>query len=262
MPDYLGYQRSISKELLSVKDRVRHLIDNHHWGEDGRYKEIILSHTISQHLPKGASVGTGFVVNNDKITKQIDIIVYRDEYPLLFKQDDFIIAPAEGVLGIIEVKSRATARVECEAIRTATDNGRIIGRRIFNGIFAFEKVRKTINQDFKQALRNSAGCVDNICLGENIFIKYWDKGSPGSNPYITPVYAVYEISQLSFGYFISNLVEDVYLALHGNQISDTLKQVFYPIEGTKEAYRADKVDLDETWQEDAASFGSNSAYYE
>ena len=39
------------------------------------------------------------------------IIVYRDDYPLLFKQDDFIIAPAECVLGIIEVKSRADTAI-------------------------------------------------------------------------------------------------------------------------------------------------------
>lgn len=62
MPNYIEYQQSISKELMSIKDRVRNFIDNHHWGEDGRYKEIILSHVLRQHLPKGISVGTGFVV--------------------------------------------------------------------------------------------------------------------------------------------------------------------------------------------------------
>ena len=52
MPNYIEYQQSISRELLSIKDRVRNFIDNHHWGEDGRYKEIILSHVLRQHLPK------------------------------------------------------------------------------------------------------------------------------------------------------------------------------------------------------------------
>ena len=134
MPNYIEYQQSISKELMSIKDRVRNFIDNHHWGEDGRYKEIILSHVLRQHLPKGISVGTGFVVNNGNITKQIDIIVYHDDIPLLFKQDDFVIAPAECVLGIIEVKSQATTRVCHDAIRSATENGRTIDRLIFNGI--------------------------------------------------------------------------------------------------------------------------------
>lgn len=51
MPNYVEYQKSISNELLSIKDRVRNFIDDHHWGEDGRYKEIILSHIVRQHLP-------------------------------------------------------------------------------------------------------------------------------------------------------------------------------------------------------------------
>lgn len=38
MPDYQAYQKSISEELISIKDRVRYFIDNHHWAEDGRYK--------------------------------------------------------------------------------------------------------------------------------------------------------------------------------------------------------------------------------
>lgn len=58
MPDYAAYQKSISDELMSVKDRVRNFIDDRHWGEDGRYKEIILSHTLRQHLPERVSVGT------------------------------------------------------------------------------------------------------------------------------------------------------------------------------------------------------------
>lgn len=46
MPNYIEYQQSISRELISIKDRVRNFIDNHHWGEDGRYKEIIRSHVL------------------------------------------------------------------------------------------------------------------------------------------------------------------------------------------------------------------------
>ena len=63
MPNYLEYQKSISKELLSIKGRLRNFIDDHHWPEDGRYKEIILTDILRKHLPKSVSVGTGFVVN-------------------------------------------------------------------------------------------------------------------------------------------------------------------------------------------------------
>lgn len=238
MPNYLNYQQSISNELLSIKDRVRYFIDGRHWGQDGRYKEIILSNVLRHHLPKGVSVGTGFVINEAQITRQIDIIVYRDDCPLLFRQDDFIIAPAECVLGIIEVKSLVNKDIAKDAVHFAAENGRIIGRGIFNGVFAFEN-EKINDEDDKIAhvLLDGAGFVNNICFGKDMFIKYWDAGMPLQNPCARNSYAVYRIQNLAFGYFISNLVEDVYIALHGGQIPDTLQRMFYPIEGTKETYR-------------------------
>lgn len=244
MPNYIEYQQSISKELMSIKDRVRNFIDDHHWGEDGRYKEIILSHVLRRHLPKEISVGTGFVVNNGNITKQIDIIVYHDDIPLLFKKDDFVIAPAECVLEIIEVKSRATTQVCCDAIHSATENGRTIDRAIFNGIFAFENDSTNLqNENLLDALNDAAGMVNHICLGEDQFVKYWDAGMPRHNLYENRNYAVYDIKNLAFGYFISNLVEDIYISMHGQQIPETLRDMFYPIEDTKEAHRIRTIDI-------------------
>ena len=40
--NYLAFQKSISNELIATKDRVRNIIENRHWGEEGRYKEVIL----------------------------------------------------------------------------------------------------------------------------------------------------------------------------------------------------------------------------
>lgn len=76
MPNYLEYQKSISSELISIKDRLRNFIDDHHWPEDGRYKEIILSDILRKHLPKSVSVGTGFIVCEQGLSTQIDIIIY------------------------------------------------------------------------------------------------------------------------------------------------------------------------------------------
>ena len=52
------FQESITKELEVTKDRVRNLIGNAHWGEEGRYKEEILKSTIRKFLPSNVSVGT------------------------------------------------------------------------------------------------------------------------------------------------------------------------------------------------------------
>lgn len=54
MPNYINYRKSISSELMSIKDRVRNFIT--HWPEDGRYKEVILKNVLGKHLPKTVSI--------------------------------------------------------------------------------------------------------------------------------------------------------------------------------------------------------------
>ena len=61
MNDYLEYQRSVALEFQAYKNRVRNMIGNHHWGEDGRYKEVLLMNYLRRILPNTVSVGTGFV---------------------------------------------------------------------------------------------------------------------------------------------------------------------------------------------------------
>lgn len=252
MPDYDAYQKSISNELLSIKDRVRNFIDDHHWPEDGRYKEIILSHILKQHLPESVSVGTGFVINHNKeLTSQIDIIVYRSDFPLMFKQDDFVIASPESVLGIIEVKSRMYDRVGEEAIKKGTKNGHIIGKDIFNGIFAFEPGNGYgCSSALKDALAESDGTVNYLCIGKDIFLKYWKAGQPEIHPRSKNSYTIYSLEDLSFGYFISNLIEDVHMKLHGQNLSSTLYGMLYPIRGTKESYNIGEIVVREEQEDD------------
>lgn len=105
----MKYQQSIVSEFLSIKDRVRFFIDNKHWGEDGRYKEIILINYLRRILPSNVSVGTGFVKNKSgELTSQIDIIVYKSSALRLFSEGDFVILMPESILGIIKVKSKST----------------------------------------------------------------------------------------------------------------------------------------------------------
>lgn len=142
--DVKSYQSSISKEFIVLKDRVRSLIGNQHWGEEGRYKEIILMNFLRKHLPQNMSVGTGFIMNGgdyDKISSQIDIIVYDDTYPVIFKENDFVIVHAKSVLGIIEVKSRFNKHNFEQVIKKASENALFIspinGKGVFNGVFYY-----------------------------------------------------------------------------------------------------------------------------
>ena len=114
------------------------------------------------------------------------------------------------------------------------------------GIFAFENNSTNLqNKDLLSVLKDAAGIVNYICLDKDLFVKYWDAGMPRHNLHENRNYAVYRIEDLAFGYFISNLVEDIYISMHGQQIPETLRDMFYPIENTKEADRIKTIDIEE-----------------
>ena len=227
MPDYLEYQKSIAQEFRAYENRVRNLINDANWAEEGRFKEIILMNYLKRITPKNVSVGTGFIRNNaGETTSQIDIIIYDNTYPLLFSEGDFVICTGECVLGIIEVKTRIQASLIADIINKASSNGRIIidgwsSRNIFNGIFSYniagnidnfyqyiEKVQLGINSDI--------GCtmVNNIALGNKYSLNLLDKSGhqQKADGYIS--YDVYEMNNqnegLAFAYFVSYLLEIVY----------------------------------------------------
>lgn len=222
----LHFQESINKEFELIKNRVDNLIDinaNHH-GENGAYKEAILRKIIKRFLPKNISVGTGFIitqtVNDDySRTTQIDIILYDNNYPLLFSEGDFIITTPKNVKAIIEVKT-TIANSDLEGIINKSKNNMdLIGNpHIFNGIFSYnynENITLQNNEvslPIKRALANSNGKINHISLGSNIFIKYWDEGHPLNNNHhcaSNKFFNIYNLHDLSFSYFISNLIDYV-----------------------------------------------------
>jgi hypothetical protein len=102
----LEFQKSITDELKALQNRVRNLIGNANWGDEGRYKEAVLRNVIKNFLPSNISLGTGFIIdkkNDGEIAKstQIDIIVYDNTYPVLFSSGDIVITTPANVIGII-----------------------------------------------------------------------------------------------------------------------------------------------------------------
>ena len=223
------FQKSINSELSIIKNRVENLINirvNHH-GEDGNYREAILRNVIKRFLPSNISIGTGFIISNKnneiKRTTQIDIILYDNTHPLLFKEGDFIIATPKSIKAIIEVKTTILNTNLDEYVQKAKENYDIIidsNNELFNGIFAYnyndgdivDNRNEELSPSIKSALTATKGKVNHISLGKNIFLKYWNnetRTSINSDCQNNNFFNIYNIADLSFSYFISNLIEYV-----------------------------------------------------
>ena len=242
------FQKSITKELDTIKNRVRNLIGSSNWAEEGRYKEAILRNVIKRFLPSNLSIGTGFVIkknNGDtQISKQIDIIIYDNTVPVLFSEGDFVITTYKNVKGIIEVKTKIRNNQLEEIIQEKTEtNGKLIGKNIFNGIFSYEYEGDINSRNIDKIIKKEAkGYVNHISLGPDVFIRFWKKED--KNRLHPPVencqndfYNIYNIKGLSFSYFISNLLE-----LTCSSSLDDRWWFLYPI--TKENHRVRTICLD------------------
>ena len=278
MPDYLEYQKSIAAEFKAFEKRVRNLIDKSNWGEEGHFKEVVLMNYLKRILPKHLSVGTGFVRNEDKITKQIDIIIYNNTFPVLFSEGDFVVSTSANVIGIIEVKSKIVSRDLCEIIETANNNAEIIvgqsDMNLFNGIFSYnhesgpERYFDKLNEyDFSNLVRKQHfnqivsrkvfSCVNHIALGDKYLIKLWPLGQDeeGKESFLSenpanyaPYYSLYNMDYgLAFSYFLSNLQEFIIKVATSNfdkEIPKEMRGFLYPIEEGKEICLFDRIYID------------------
>jgi len=153
----LEFQKSITDELDAKKNRVRNLIGDKHWGEEGRYKEKILKNLVKKYLPNNLSIGTGFIINNIAskpiVSNQIDIIIYDNNTPPLFIEDDFIITDPSNVKAVIEIKTKLDIR----KLKKTIDDFKLLSKfplynsnkkiPIFLGIFSYENGINDINNN-------------------------------------------------------------------------------------------------------------------
>ena len=269
MADYLEYHKSIAAEFKAYQNRVRNLIGNKHWGEEGRYKEIILMNYLKRILPRNVSVGTGFIQGNNDLSTQIDIIIYDNTFPVLFSEGDFVVTVPENVVAIIEVKTKIHNHNLNEIAKKASNNGKIIfnstQRDVFNGIFSYEysdrKERLKYQfddldyfnlpqqKDEEWIWTDKTNCqVNHIVLGSNIFIKFYPYTRiPQANHFdITEPYLnIYDMqNDLALAYFISNLQEFILYRTtkpYLERMPEELHKFFYPIPETKEIYLFEKL---------------------
>ncbi|WP_276088079.1 DUF6602 domain-containing protein [Pedobacter sp. JY14-1] len=215
------FHKSTSKELLAVTNRVKNLVQ--HWPEVGRHKEAVLKNIIKKFLPEKYNISTGFVVRQTEergqhlASRQIDLIIYDSDSPLLFREGDFAILTADVVRGIIEVKANLQQASLHDTVLRANENGHFIFSAkdedddgFFNGIFSFEGFRDPNPITIANAVVNANAIVtelagyskfkvNHISFNSDLFLKYWpDEAQPHS---------LYNLSELSFSFFISNLVD-------------------------------------------------------
>jgi hypothetical protein len=249
---FIEFQKTISKELDIVKNRVRYLIDDANWAEEGRYKEAILKGVIKRFLPDNLSIGTGFIckindIHSKEISKQIDLIIYDNTSPVLFKEGDFIVTTEKNVRGIIEVKSTIDIpklRL-VQAFFNDLDRFRSISKnkKIFKGLFSYNNlINATNNENLEEILIQLKDKINHLSLDKDKFIRYWPAGS-GEKLYPRvehqgAFFNVYNIPDLSFSYFISNCVHMVC----DGKLNDRYGFSF-PIPDTKEVGRVKTIIL-------------------
>lgn len=249
--DFERLMISRSNELMAIKDRVYYLIKDIHKGEDGRYKEAILSKIISSSLPDRYGIGTGFAIcDDDEATSQIDIIIYdkhkKENNPKFLEQGDFIILESKSVEAIIEVKSTFSPNIFSQknangknAIEKLLENKKRIGNHIFAGLFSFQTTYKNIhnNKALKQCLENET-FIDCISFDKTHFLKFWNDTDniPPTHPKHKH-YSFYNFEKdLSFGYFISNLLEHLKVERIGRSLDDKDLKRLYVRKNGKEAH--------------------------
>ncbi|SIS92432.1 DUF6602 domain-containing protein [Salimicrobium salexigens] len=235
-PNSLEYQKSIAREFNATKDRIRYLIGSTHWGEEGRYKEVILMNFLKRFLPDNVGIGTGFIKEGENISTQIDIIIYDPQMPAYFKENDFIIVKPESVMGIIEVKSNPDRNRIAEAVFKANQAGEFIQNdSMFNGLFIFGDASKNQNYspkilekpreggEFRKSLLNALSKengVNHIVSNDGAFLKKWEK--EGS-------FNCYEIKELATTYFFSNLMVHLNKRKKMTAILNNMHQHLFPI---------------------------------
>ena len=218
----IDYHKTTTYELLALTNKVRNLVT--HWGEDGRYKEAVLKNVIGRFLPEKFKIGTGFVIKQTNnrgehlSSKQIDLIIYDNSGPLLFKEGDFVMLTPDAVRGIIEVKANLQNQDISEVLSQANENGEFIfsgktdkTQKFFNGVFSYEGftnefILDVFIENYKQSNTNFLDKpdykkfkVNHVALNKDWFVKIWNNDEYP--------HSIYNIEDLAFSFFISNLTD-------------------------------------------------------
>jgi hypothetical protein len=107
------------RELLSTEGRVRH--------EIGVRAELLLVRFLNDYLPRRWAAGTGLIVGLEETgeplalevqSDQIDVFIYDAfDYPVLFRDGEFVVVMPEAVAAHIHVRTTLTSSLLEGAVR-------------------------------------------------------------------------------------------------------------------------------------------------
>ena len=238
--DLEHYFQSLTNECETLKDRVRHFVNDAHWPTDGEWKESVLRSMLRRTAPESVTVGRGFVVHHDRCSTQIDVLVYDNSMPILYRDGDLVFVTPAACRGIVEVKSDTSIRDFRTAAAKLADNAEFIRERspdfhIFVGYFSYD-VRPKSFAPFLDALNaNASGkdqrLIDHVALGTNRLIKFWHYNPDVEQPRRRyECWHLYNLNRMAPGYFIHNLLLSV-----SKKLSAQREDAWFPRE-SKEAY--------------------------
>lgn len=229
------YFFDLSRELRAVQNRIRNLIGDAHWPSDGAWKESVLRAVVRRYLPPSYTVGSGFIVTEDDVSTQIDILICNDAAPILFRDGDFIISTADCVRAAIEVKTKLTPAELLKTIQGLDGISKILRRhcihpRPFLGLFCYEPTTAKPQTVF-DALKSFNGRTSDypiraMCFGDSQYYRYWEHNpqQKARRPYDS--WHAYDLPEKAVGYFIHNLVE----YLFPNAV-ERAELMWYPAQG-------------------------------
>lgn len=233
-----AYFRSLTDEINALQNRVRNYIGQH-WLSDGEWKESILRAVLRRHLPPTIGIGNGFIVTPKQTSTQIDVLLYDNTKPVVFRDGDFVIVTPDAARGIIEVKTAASMGELTEIFTKLANNMEIIpyghtDKRFF-GVFIYEGKFGKLNEKsvaadaldslFVAARENTHRTINCVSIGDSFFLRYWmqDPTRP-TKSYET--WHAYNLKHKAPAYFIHNVI--------GHLCPDSMlenEEVCYPTEG-------------------------------
>ena len=211
--DVPAYLRSLGDEMLALRDRVRNLISAAHWQTDGEWKESVVRQMLRRSLPPTVQVSKGFVICDEVVSSQIDILVHRAESPVVYRDGDLVILTPDAVVAMLEVKTTVTKREFVGAVTKLGSDIALVRKspnsRALAGLISFDVTGSVSSKWMSEAaadLPHSNFALNIAALGNDKFIRYWPL-TPESPTRQYNCWHGYDVTSRSFGYFLHNVVE-------------------------------------------------------